>query len=91
MAIEGEISNVRINGKAIEALYSGSGIQGDVVGRAQKIQSSAESKSGQSYKVATKRGRFGGRPYTVIATNSKESAIDNAENNTLAKSIDAGR
>lgn len=91
MALPGEISNVKVNGKAIEALYSSGGVVGDMKYRAYKIKSSAEAKSGEHYKIATRRGRHGGRPYTVIATGSQEAAIDNANNNTLAKSYDAGR
>ncbi len=79
------------NKKGYEELLSSAAVQNDIERRAQRIKKKADSMTGAVFACKKRKGRKGGRPYAVVAANSRHAKAKNAKHNTLLKSIDAGR
>lgn len=75
------------NEKAYNAFKSSGGVRGMLEAAAGRIADRA----GDGYYSDTEQSNRFKRPYSVVATGTAEAAADNAANNTLLKSIDAGR
>lgn len=73
------------------AFKSSTGVRSMLEERARAIRSRAESLSGAQYTTDVEQSALYERPYAVVRTDSLDAMRDNAANNTLLKSIDAGR
>ena len=77
--------------RGYDALKSWASVRDLLGSRARAIATSAEASSGEAYRTDVEQSERYGRPYAVVATDGPESAAENAERNTLLKSVDAGR
>lgn len=75
------------NKKGYNAFKSTAEVSGMLESAAARIKARA----GDGYRTDVEQSSRFKRPYAVVATDTAEAAADNAENNTLLKSIDAGR
>ena len=75
------------NKKGYNAFKSSGGVRGMLEAAAGRIKARA----GEGYRTDVEQSSLYSRPYAVVATGTSEAAADNAANNTLLKSIDAGR
>lgn len=77
--------------KAYNAFKSSDEVESMLIDAAFRIVQKAEDLSGEQYDFdETQSARFN-RPYAVVRTASPDAEEENAANNTLLKSIDAGR
>lgn len=79
------------NEDGYEALLASAQVQGECERRARKIKERADASTGAVFALKQRKGRKKGRPYWVVAANSRHAKAKNAKRNTLLKSIDAGR
>ena len=70
---------------------SSAGVRSMLQAGAERIKATAEAASGKEYRTDVEQSMKHGRPYAVVATDSADAARENAENNTLLKSINSGR
>lgn len=82
---------VKLNLKGINAVMTSDGVQADLNARAHKIASAANGQSGLITYVAHSAKRHPWVARVRIGTTDYDSIRDNLKNNTLLKSIDAGR
>lgn len=82
---------VVMNSAGIEEVLSSQGVVGDLESRGSRIKARADSMGSAEYEQNTRPGYRGGRPYVVVAANTKHAKASNAKHNTLLKSLDAGR
>ena len=79
------------NKKGYNAFKSTDEVESMLIDASLRIVQMAENLSGEQYDYdETQSARFN-RPYAVVRTASPGAEEDNAANNTLLKSIDAGR
>lgn len=80
------------NRKGYNALKASDGMRALLLDRAQAMADAASGASGCSYVASAKKARIANLgSLAVVATWDRRAMEDNAANNTLAKSIDAGR
>lgn len=79
------------NHEGAEALLRSAGVQDDIMARGKRIKDRADSSTGAKFALKKRKGHKEGRPYVVVAANSRHAKAKNARHNTLLKSIDAGR
>lgn len=77
--------------RGYNALKSWASVRDLLGSRARAIATSAEAASGEAYRTDVEQSARFERPYAVVATDGSKSAAENAEHNTLLKSVDAGR
>lgn len=63
----------------------------EVSGMLESAAGRIKARAGEGYRTDVEQSSLYSRPYAVVATGTPEAAADNAANNTLLKSIDAGR
>lgn len=86
-----EFKRFKWNKKGYNAFKSSDEVECMLIDAATRIADAAEGASGERYDWdETQSARFN-RPYAVVRTASPGAEEDNAANNTLLKSIDAGR
>lgn len=84
---EFQFKRFKWNKKGYNAFKSSAAVSGMLQSAAERIKERA----GEGYRTDVEQSSRFNRPYAVVATNTDEAAVDNAANNTLLKSIDAGR
>ena len=77
--------------KAYNDFKSSDEVKNLLLDSAISIANAAEALSGERYDFDLAQSARFNRPYAVVRTASPDAEDDNAENNTLLKSIDAGR
>ena len=80
---------VKMNRAGVREVLQSDGVQNDLLARAKAIAASANASSGGGYAADVIAGK--NRARAVVKATDRNSAFDNSRNNTLAKSIDAGR
>lgn len=88
MVKDAEISNLRINLAAADAIRNSDAVQKELLARAQKIARQA-SASGAVFTADVRPGKH--RAHAMVKTTDRYSQSVNAQNNTLVKSMDAAR
>lgn len=81
---------VEMDDAGCRALLNSAGVQAEVLRRAQAVAAAASGRASfGTYEADVRPGRK--RATAMAKAIDKAAALDNARNNTLAKSIDAGR
>lgn len=83
---------IKFNPEAFYDLRRASGVIGDLEERAKRVQEAAGG-SAAGYETSSQQGakRPEGRWRATVITATAEAVADNAKNNTLIRSLDAGR
>lgn len=80
---------VRMNSRGAVGLMNSSEIQNDLLNRAQRIKSQADTFGSGVYVADVRPGKT--RAHAMVKTSDPRSIVSNAKHNTLLKSLDVGR